>query len=185
MTVSTTTFSFRNGLQRRTITPHDSDDGYESENRAAGTWMFDEYPTYDEWISQFDFTKPADMMKLETAHFGHLPVWSEGNVYLAGAKAWKHEVNGLVKEDPVKVDLVEKDGKYYLDTNVYELLDGFTGRMVNTGILGKAFEPEQPFENPDGTPIQFDADYFGSHRGVDVVPGPFADSADAKKSLYE
>ena len=167
------------------ITPHDSDDGYESENRAAGTWMFDEYPTYDEWISQFDFTKPADMMKLETAHFGHLPVWSEGNVYLAGAKAWKHEVNGLVKEDPVKVDLVEKDGKYYLDTNVYELLDGFTGRMVNTGILGKAFEPEQPFENPDGTPIQFDADYFGSHRGVDVVPGPFADSADAKKSLYE
>ena len=167
------------------ITPHDSDDGYESENRAAGTWMFDEYPTYDEWISQFDFTKPADMMKLETAHFGHLPVWSEGNVYLAGAKAWKHEVNGLVKEDPVKVDLVEKDGKYYLDTNVYELLAGFTGRMVNTGILGKAFEPEQPFENPDGTPIQFDADYFGSHRGVDVVPGPFADSADAKKSLYE
>ena len=167
------------------ITPHDSDDGYESENRAAGTWMFDEYPTYDEWISQFDFTKPADMKKLETAHFGHLPVWSEGNVYLAGAKAWKHEVNGLVKEDPVKVDLVEKDGKYYLDTNVYELLDGFTGRMVNTGILGKAFEPEQPFENPDGTPIQFDADYFGGHRGVDVVPGPFADSADAKKSLYE
>ncbi len=167
------------------ITPHDSDDGYESENRAVGTWMFDEYPTYDEWISQFDFTKPADMKKLETAHFGHLPVWSEGNVYLAGAKAWKHEVNGLVKEDPVKVDLVEKDGKYYLDTNVYELLAGFTGRMVNTGILGKAFEPEQPFENPDGTPIQFDADYFGSHRGVDVVPGPFADSADAKKSLYE
>lgn len=167
------------------ITPHDSDDGYESENRAVGTWMFDEYPTYDEWISQFDFTKPADMKKLETAHFGHLPVWSEGNVYLAGAKAWKHEINGLVKEDPVKVDLVEKDGKYYLDTNVYELLDGFTGRMVNTVILGKAFEPEQPFENPDGTPIQFDADYFGSHRGVDVVPGPFADSADAKKSLYE
>ena len=167
------------------ITPHDSDDGYESENRAAGTWMFDEYPTYDEWISQFDFTKPADMKKLETAHFGHLPVWSEGNVYLAGAKAWKHEVNGLVKKDPVKVDLVEKDGKYYLDTNVYELLDGFTGRMVNTGILGKAFEPEQPFENPDGTPIQFDADYFGGHRGVDVVPGPFADSADAKKALYE
>ena len=26
---------------------HDSDDGFESENRAAGTWMFDEYPTYE------------------------------------------------------------------------------------------------------------------------------------------
>ena len=46
-------------------------------------------PTYDEWISQFDFTKPADMKKLESVHFDHLPVWSEGNVYLDGAKAWK------------------------------------------------------------------------------------------------
>ena len=36
------------------ITPHDSDDGFDSENRTVGTWMFDEYPTYDEWISQFD-----------------------------------------------------------------------------------------------------------------------------------
>ena len=56
--------------------------------------MFDEYPTYDEWISQFDFTKPADMKKLESVHFDHLPVWSEGNVYLDGAKAWKHEKMG-------------------------------------------------------------------------------------------
>ena len=38
------------------ITMHDSDDGFDSENRKVGTWMFDEYPTYDEWISQFDFT---------------------------------------------------------------------------------------------------------------------------------
>ena len=66
---------------------------------------------------------------------------------------------------------------------MYELLDGFTGRMVNTGILGKAFEPEQPFENPDGTPIQFDADYFGSHRGVDVVPGHLLQTVQMPKSL--
>ena len=59
------------------ITPHDSDDGYDTENRLAGTWTFDEYPTYEEWISQFDFTKPVDMVKLEPVHFGHLPVWSE------------------------------------------------------------------------------------------------------------
>ena len=77
------------------------------------------------------------------------------------------------RED-IKVELTEKDGAYYLDTNVYELIGDFTGRMINTGVLGLAFEPEQKFENPDGTPIQFDADYFGEHRGMDVVPGPFA-----------
>ena len=46
--------------------------------------------------------------------------------------------------------------------------------MINTEVLGKAFEPEQYFENPDGTPIQFDSDYFGDHRGTEVIPGPFA-----------
>ena len=168
------------------IIMHDSDEGFDTENRAAGTWMFDEYPTYEEWIAQFDFTKPADMKKCEPAHFGHLPVWSEGNAYLAGAKASRHEVNGLVvakEKGDVRVDLIEKDGKYYLDTNIYEFIDGFKDRMINTEVLGKAFEPEQYFENPDGTPISFDYDYFGGHRGMDVIPGPFASAEDAKKEL--
>ena len=39
-----------------------------------------------------------------------------------------------------------------LRTNVYDLLKDFSCRMVSTDVLGKAFEPEEPFENPDGTP---------------------------------
>lgn len=169
------------------ITMHDSDEGFDRENRAVGTWMFEEYPTYEEWIAQFDFTKPADMKKLEPVHFGHLPVWSEGNVYLGGAKAWKNERNGLIKAADgcdVKVELADKDGAYYLDTNIYDLMGDFTAKMVSTDVLGKAFEPEQKFENPDGTGIPFDADYFGNHRSVKVVPGPFA-WAEAFKKVWE
>jgi len=168
------------------IIRHDSDDGYNIENRLAGTWTFDEYPNYEEWIAQFDFSQPANMKGLEPAHFGHLPIWSEGNVYLGGAKAWKKEVNGLVIDntrEEVKVELVEKDGKYYLDTNVYDFIKDFTSRMINTDVLGMAFEPEQKFENPDETPIQFDSDYFGNHRGASVIPGPFACAEDAAKAL--
>ena len=160
-----------------TVAPGAFGEGPAPENRVVGTWLFDEYPSFDEWNSQFDFSKPANMMELEKVHFGHLPVWSEGNVYLAGAKAWSKDVNALVVDNTpadVKVELVEKDGKYYLDTNVYEFIGGFGGRMINTEVLGKAFEPEQYFENPDGTPIQFDSDYFGDHRGTEVIPGPFA-----------
>ena len=80
-------------------------------------------------------------------------------------------------------ELVEKDGSYYLDMNVYDFLDDFTCRMIHTDVLGKAFEPEQKFENPDGTPICFDKDYFGSHRGMQVIPGPFASKTDAKNKL--
>ena len=169
------------------ITMHDSDDGFDTENRAAGTWMFDEYPTYDEWISQFDFSKPADMAKLYGAHEGKLPVWIEGNAYLGGAKPSKKDVNALIStvaREDVRVELVQKEDGYYLDTNVYELIEGFKNRMIDSDVLGKAFEPEERFENPDGTAIRFDSDYFGTHRGVDVIPGPFADAKESVKKLY-
>ncbi|MBR2048105.1 MAG: right-handed parallel beta-helix repeat-containing protein [Oscillospiraceae bacterium] len=168
------------------IIPHDSDDGFDSENRQSGTWMFDAFPTYEEWIAQFDFTRPPDMGKLEPVHFGHLPVWSQGNVYLSGAKACKNEVGGLVRGgDPgdVRVELVEKEGRYYLDTNLYDLLEDFTVSMVHTDTLGMAFEPAQKFENTDGTPIRFCRDYFGLERSGAVLPGPFADPAVAKRQL--
>ena len=152
-----------------------------TENRLSGTHVYDDYPTYDEWIAQFDFTERANMRALESVHFSHLPVWCEGNAYLNGAKACKKEVNALIVQDAdqeVKVELIEKDGQYHLETNLYGYLKDFNDRMINSEILGKAFEPEMLFENTDGTPIRFDSDYFGNHRGVQVIPGPFASASD-------
>ncbi len=155
---------------------HDSDDGQDEENREVGTHVMDEYPTYEEWIAQFDMdTDTPDMAKLAPAHEGRLPVWVEGNAYLGGAKACKNEISGLVNgEQPVQVEVELENGRPVLSTNVYELLEGFTGRRIDTQVLGKAFEPEEYFENPDGTPITFDQDYFGDHRGAHPLPGPFA-----------
>ena len=155
---------------------HDSDDGQGEENREVGTHVMDEYPTYEEWIAQFDMdTDTPDMAKLAPAHEGRLPVWVEGNAYLGGAKACKNERNCLVNgEQPVQVEVELENGRPVLSTNVYELLEGFTGRRIDTQVLGKAFEPEEYFENPDGTPITFDQDYFGDHRGAHPLPGPFA-----------
>ncbi|MFQ6892191.1 MAG: right-handed parallel beta-helix repeat-containing protein [Acutalibacter sp.] len=155
---------------------HDSDDGQDEENREVGTHVMDEYPTYEEWIAQFDMnTDTPDMAKLAPAHEGRLPVWVEGNAYLGGAKACKNEINGLVNgEQPVQVEVELENVRPVLSTNVYELLEGFTGRRIDTQVLGKAFEPEEYFENPDGTPITFDQDYFGDHRGAHPLPGPFA-----------
>ena len=82
------------------------------------------------------------------------------------------------------VELTEQDGRPVLSTNVYDFLKDFRDEMIYTGTLGMAFEPEELFENPDGTPITFDRDYFGGHRGADVLPGPFADGQDAEKPLW-
>ena len=67
------------------------------------------------------------------------------------------------------------DGRQVLKTNVYDYIGSFRAGIVTSDILGCAFEPEQRFENPDGTEIIFDRDYFGAHRGLDALPGPFAE----------
>ena len=164
----------------------DSTDKYDEENREVGTHVMDPYPTYEDWIAQFDMdTDTPNMSKLAPAHDGPLPVWSKGNVYFNGAKAYKNEKDSLVDtEHEVKVDVTFEDGKPVLSTNLYEFLDGFTSDMVNTGVLGKAFEPEEPYENPDGSPITFDQDYFGDHRGTDILPGPFACKCSIQKKLW-
>ena len=145
------------------------------DNRVVGTAVFDEYPTYDEWISWFEMDKPADMRKLQDYHFSHLPVWVNGNAYFNGAKACKNEGSNLVKDESnVYVELVEADGKYTIKTNVYDFLEAFRCEIINSDILGYAFEPEERFENPDGSGIIFDKDYLGEHRGVSCLPGPFA-----------
>ncbi len=68
----------------------------------------------------------------------------------------------------------EKDGQYTLQTNVYEVLGNYTTSIIDSDVLGEAFEPEERFENPDGSTIIFDRDYFGNHRSLKAVPGPFA-----------
>jgi hypothetical protein len=164
----------------------DSTDRPLTENREVGTHVWDGYPTYDEWIAQFDMdTDTPNMGKLAPAHESHLPVWIDGNVYFNGAKAWaKEQHNRIDTEHTVSVDVVEKDGKPVLETDLYQYLDGFRCGMIDSDILGCAFEPNQRFENPDGTAIRFDADYLGDHRGIEILPGPFAAEDGVGKALW-
>ena len=141
-----------------------------------GTAPFDIFPSYDEWIANFMIGQEPDMRGLATYHFSHLPAWVDGNAYFNGATVSKHEKNGLENADAkVEVALEEKDGKWVLKTNVYDLLKDFRDGIITTETLGCAFEPEERFENTDGTPITFDRDFLGDHRGLDTLPGPFAE----------
>lgn len=152
----------------------------DAEYEVVGTKPFDIFPSYDEWISQFDFSKNPDMGALAEAHFGHLPVWVEGNAYFGGATVCKHEKNKNHLEDKktkVTVEIKEKNGDWYLKTNYGKALSDLVDGIITTDTLGKAFEPEQKFENPDGTPITFDRDYLGNHRNGQTIPGPLAVSS--------
>ena len=155
----------------------------DDDNGEVGTAVWDEYPSFEEWIANFDFTKNPDMGALESVHFSHLPVWAAGNAYLNGAKAWSKETEKLLGPDEAFFRLTEKDGKTRLETNIYELLGDFRAKPVDTELLGRAFEPEQPYESADGSPIVFDRDYLGAARDASPLPGPFA-AYDADAVLF-
>ena len=156
----------------------------DSDYLTVGTAPFDIFPTYEEWSAPFREGAEPNMGGLAAAHFGHLPVWVDGNAYFNGATVYHKE--GHFLEDPkggVKVELAEKNGKTVLKTNLYSRMKNFRDGIITSDILGKAFEPEQRFERPDGTPILFNRDYFGNPRGVDTIPGPFA-TADSMKTVW-
>ena len=56
--------------------------------------------------------------------------------------------------------------------------------MITTGVLGEAFEPEERFEYPDGSPITFDEDYLGKHRPVYPLSGPFEKGEEKDDVLF-
>ena len=159
-------------------TPQDAD------YLTVGTAPFDIFPSYEEWISHFMMGTEPDMGALAKYHFGHLPVWVSGNAYFNGATVSAHEKKPFLdKEHTVSVQLAP-DGSCKINNDLWSYLKDFETGIITSDTLGCAFEPEQRFENPDGTDLALDRDYFGNHRGLRTIPGPFADVESAGKMLW-
>ncbi len=154
------------------------DDG----NLTAGTWPFDGYPDREEWERQFEGYCGEGGVRTDR-YYSHLPVYCGGNAYYNGARPWEKEREPYTDSaSRVELKLEEEDGKWLLRTNLGGLLPG-PAEPVDTELLGEAFEPEQKYENPDGSPIVFDTDYFGLSSGDRPLMGPFSDWGDGPLSL--
>ena len=69
----------------------------------------------------------------------------------------------------------ERDGEIWLCTNLEEIADALEDWRVDradTGMLGVAFQPGQPFENRDGTPYRTETDLAGRPRPARPCLGP-------------
>ena len=147
---------------------------WDNNNLYVGTWVFDkEYQTFQEWEKSFEGYCGLGA-EASDRYYMHLPVWAGGNLYFNGARAWKKETGSYTDtKHRVELHLEEQNGEWRLHTNLYKFLPRDHASAVSTDTLGMAFEPEQQFENPDGTKIRFEKDYFGRIRAESPKAGPF------------
>jgi hypothetical protein len=139
----------------------------------TGTFRYDAYPTFEEWNREFEGYCGIGS-EVSDRYYMHLPVWMSGNAYFNGARPWKKEQEACMDTThEIHLKLMEQEGKWILSTNLYQYLPACNCRRLATEDLGMAFEPEQKFENPDGTPIVFQEDYLGRSRKLCPVAGPF------------
>lgn len=153
-------------------------------NLITGTVSFSGYPSEEEFKKMFEGYCGMGSTIERDIYYRKLPVWLGGNVYFNGAKPADQETDAIVDtEHTVKLELKEENGTWHLDTDLYEYLPKTACAMISTETLGIAFEPEEKFENPDGTPIVFQYDYFGARQEINPLPGPFAAKESAGKTL--
>ena len=84
----------------------------------------------------------------------------------------------------VTLKLTEEKGSLVLRTDLYQYLPKQNNPVVSSSLLGEAFEPEQRFEAPDGSPITFWQDYLDVRRSLEPLSGPFA-CRDEKFQVWE
>jgi len=122
---------------------------------------------------------------LEAYDYAVLPVIAARNVYYKGAKPCTKETTHVEKPafDP-HIKLVEQGENVYLYITFEEAFTSSNNNLVTTKLLGKAAIPGQPFENPDGSPLTIDTDYFGRKRNkANPSAGPFENPGDGEVKL--
>jgi hypothetical protein len=112
---------------------------------------------------------------LEVYNNAKLPVFINDNIYYNGAKPFKEEKkyseSSTYNPD---IKLVEEGNNVYLYLSFDQAFFNHKGEMITTELLGKAKIPNTAFENPDGTSLKIDEDYFGNMRSdKNTTAGPF------------
>ncbi|NUP85607.1 MAG: hypothetical protein HUU30_07615 [Burkholderiaceae bacterium] len=113
------------------------------------------------------------------------PSFAGGNVYYRNARPSASEVSPVVlpTTDP-QVKVVAEDDRVFLQADFPAECREAATQPVTTALLGRARIPNLPFENPDGSPLTIETDYFGKKRDATrPTAGPFENAAAGPQRL--
>ena len=158
----------------------------------SGLSGYDKYPTGAEKMP-WEYTEEERKERIEK--YGSIyplgrwaiPVKIFGNAYFGGAVGCSHEPDAKVCAEPgVIVTVNDEKNKVFVRIQNADLLGGAGSELLSADTLGKSYHAEMAYENPDGTNIVFDTDFFGKKRPAgNVTPGPFEVMGEAFKTEFE
>jgi hypothetical protein len=113
------------------------------------------------------------------------PLFTGGNVYFHGARGYYREDDALKLPDAnPEPRIVEQGDRAYLLLNLDPAVKKAATKLVSTELLGKAKVSGLAYENPDGSPLVLDTDYFGKKRKPAApFPGPFENPGEGDLKL--
>jgi hypothetical protein len=120
---------------------------------------------------------------LEIYSNAELPMYVDGNIYYRGSKPYGKETNSIYEPeyDP-KLRIIEEGNNVTLNVTFGKSLKTLKCNLISTQNLGKAMIPDQAYENPDGSPLKIDSDFFGNKRNEKKPSaGPFENTAIGKE----
>ena len=132
-----------------------------------GLDAYDGYPlSSDYW---YKGKRPDDFAKHK------LPVYINSNLYFNKAKPFNRELDNFENREFVpKISIEKKKNSYYLNFEIDDSFKKVKTSLVNTNILGTAFQSEAAFENKDASPMVLDTDILNNKRNVlNPIVGPF------------
>ena len=130
-------------------------------------------------------SEPIERYGLGMFDAREVPLMTGGNVYFGGARPYARESDALVLKDiDPGIGIVEKDGGVFVTMHAGDAVKKQATTLVTSGRLGKARVSGAGYENPDGTPLTIDADYFGKARdAMNPGAGPFAHPPSGKQEV--
>ena len=132
-----------------------------------GLDAYDGYPlSSDYW---YKGRRPDDFAKHK------LPVYINSNLYFNKAKPFDRELDNFENREFVpKISIEKKKNSFYLNFEIDDSFKKVKTSLVNTNILGTAFQSEAAFENKDASPMVLDTDILNNKRNVlNPIVGPF------------
>lgn len=143
--------------------------------------VYDVYTTIDEYREELK-KREKQIFNFRTYVEIPQPVWVEGNSYGGYASPYRKEEDAVVGQN-MTATVEEINGEWQLVLDVPATVAQSRCEPVTTERLGVPRLTEGHYENLDGTPIDFTADYLGVHRDGSVIPGPFARLVSGKQRI--